>query len=626
MFQRLLSLLLFVSLCVAGAGARSAKAPLVSAVEPPCWWTGMANDTLQLMVYGPDIAQAELSFDYEGVRLAERVALDSPNYLLLYLIVGDDARPGTIDFKFKSGKRSQTVAYPLLARNEASKPQPFTSADVMYLIMPDRFARATPAGGEKAENAGLDYPTVNDRSNSHSRHGGNIAGMKSRLDYIDSLGVTAIWVNPVLENDQRGGSYHGYSTTDYYRIDPRFGSNEEWNAFVSEAHSRGMKVVMDMIFNHCGSNHPWMKDLPAKDWLNNPAPEDYVQTNYVLTTLHDPYASDYDRSRTVDGWFVRSMPDLNQRNPHLLKYLIQNSIWWIENSGIDGIRMDTHPYCDAAGMAKWLSDVDREYPGYNIVGECWYENEASSAYWQKNSIVNRDLNPQLPTVMDFVLMKNGREAFNTPTGGGKGLDMIYSHLTLDFLFPDPSRILTFFDNHDTDRFLLTEPDSLDTWKQAMTFLLTTRGIPQIYYGTEILMHGSKARGDGNIRLDMPGGFEGDTTDVFVREGRTPKQNDAFDFLSKLLHWRRGNDVVARGTLKHFIPQEGVYVYQRALDGRTVTVVLNGTDKAIEAHPLARYAEILPAGSRQTDILTGRSITIADSLPLAPREILILENR
>ena len=622
MFQRFLMSAMCLTLCVAAAFARkSAPREIVSSIAPPCWWTAMACDTLQLMVAGPGVGAADVSVEYPGVRLAERVSLDNPDWLLLYLVISDDARPGDVGLTFTLGMRRQTLAYPLKERDASMRPRAFTAADVMYLIMPDRFARKAPADAA-AECAGLDYPTVADRSRPHARHGGNIAGMRSRLDYLDSLGVTAIWVNPVLENDQPGGSYHGYSTTDYYRIDPRFGSNDEWREFVADAHAKGMKVVMDMIFNHCGSNHPWLKSLPSPDWLNR-AGDEYQQTNYRLTTLHDPYASDFDRLQTTDGWFVRSMPDLNQRNPHVLKYLIQNSIWWIEYSGIDGIRMDTHPYCDAAAMARWLADVDRQYPGYNIVGECWYENEASSAYWQKNSLVNRDLNPQLPSVMDFVLMQKGRDAFSQPTRDGKGLEIIYNHLTLDFLFPDPSRILTFFDNHDTDRFLLEAPENLNSWKQAMTFLLTSRGIPQIYYGTEILMHGTKARGDGNIRLDMPGGFEGDSTTVFTRQGRTPMQNEAFDFLSKLLRWRRGNDVIARGSLRHFIPAEGVYVYQRALDGRTVTVMLNGTDAPVNL-PTERYAEILPRQSKHKDMLTGREITIEHTVDLPARGILVLE--
>lgn len=447
--------------------------------------------------------------------------------------------------------------------------------------------------------------------------------MEQHLGYIDSLGVTAIWVNPVLENDMPGGSYHGYATTDYYRIDPRFGTNGQWRDFVGKAHDRGIKVVMDMIFNHSGSNHLWMKDMPSRDWYN--FPDSAVTTNFRLSTLHDPYVSDYDKKRTVDGWFVTAMPDLNQRNPHLRRYLSQNSIWWIEDSGIDGIRMDTYPYADERAMASWIDDVMAEYPGFNIVGECWYGNEGGEAYWQRGSKVNPNGDPRLPTVMDFVLSIKARDAFKGQTDRLEGLNTIYDHLALDYLFPDPTHILTFLDNHDTDRFLLEEPDDLGWWKQAITFLLTSRGIPQIYYGTELLMNGTRAAGgDGNVRRDMPGGFPGDKTDAFTAAGRTDKQNEAFDFIQKLLQWRRGNEPIARGSLKHFMPENGLYVYQRRSGDKEVTVILNGNDSPVTT-TMERTLEILPYGSQRRDMLTGETITISPEMTFSPRQILILEN-
>ncbi|MDE5940813.1 MAG: cyclomaltodextrinase N-terminal domain-containing protein, partial [Muribaculaceae bacterium] len=362
-----------ISLAVlAGASVFGAKkAPMVTNVEPPYWWTGMSNDTLQVMLTGPGIAEASASVDYPGVTLPESVALDSPNYKLLYLVIGRDARPGTMPLSLKLGGRKTTVGYELKARDR--KPEEyegFSAADVLYLLMPDRFAQ----GGDKPLEARLRNEAEIDRSQPSTRHGGNIEGIRKHMDYLDSLGVTAIWACPVLENDMPGGSYHGYATTDYYRIDPRFGSNQEWADMVADAHGRGMKVVMDMIFNHTGSEHPWMKDMPSKDWYNHP--EGDVLTNFRLSTLHDPYVSDYDLDHTVNGWFVTAMPDLNQRNPHVMKYLTQNSIWWIESSKINGIRMDTYPYADMKAMSQWAKDVLEEYPNFNIVGECWYGNEA----------------------------------------------------------------------------------------------------------------------------------------------------------------------------------------------------------------------------------------------------------
>lgn len=620
MKKLIISLSLLASLA---ATAAKPSSPQINSVEPPYWWTGMANDTLQIMLSGPRIGLTETSMKpYEGVSLIESVKLDSPNYLLLYLTVSDTAKPGVLDFTFSDGKKKAALRYELKERSKAVKAQGFDASDVLYLIMPDRFARAGATTDAEASR-GLEYAVEVDRADLNARHGGNIAGMEQHLGYIDSLGVTAIWVNPVLENDMPGGSYHGYATTDYYRIDPRFGTNGQWRDFVGKAHDRGIKVVMDMIFNHSGSNHRWMKDMPSRDWYN--FPDSAVTTNFRLSTLHDPYVSDYDKKRTVDGWFVTAMPDLNQRNPHLRRYLSQNSIWWIEDSGIDGIRMDTYPYADERAMASWIDDVMAEYPGFNIVGECWYGNEGGEAYWQRGSKVNPNGDPRLPTVMDFVLSIKARDAFKGQTDRLEGLNTIYDHLALDYLFPGPTHILTFLDNHDTDRFLLEEPDDLGWWKQAITFLLTSRGIPQIYYGTELLMNGTRAAGgDGNVRRDMPGGFPGDKTDAFTAAGRTDKQNEAFDFIQKLLQWRRGNEAIARGSLKHFMPENGLYVYQRRSGDKEVTVILNGNDSPVTT-TMERTLEILPYGSQRRDMLTGETITISPEMTFSPRQILILEN-
>ena len=620
MKKLIISLSLLASLA---ATAAKPSSPQINSVEPPYWWTGMANDTLQIMLSGPRIGLTETSMKpYDGVSLIESVKLDSPNYLLLYLTVSNTAKPGVLDFTFSDGKKKAALRYELKERSKAVKAQGFDASDVLYLIMPDRFARAGATTDAEASR-GLEYAVPVDRADLNARHGGNIAGMEQHLGYIDSLGVTAIWVNPVLENDMPGGSYHGYATTDYYRIDPRFGTNGQWREFVGKAHDRGIKVVMDMIFNHSGSNHPWMKDMPSRDWYN--FPDSAVTTNFRLSTLHDPYVSDYDKKRTVDGWFVTAMPDLNQRNPHLRRYLSQNSIWWIEDSGIDGIRMDTYPYADERAMASWIDDVMAEYPGFNIVGECWYANEGGEAYWQRGSKVNPNGDPRLPTVMDFVLSIKARDAFKGQTDRLEGLNTIYDHLALDYLFPDPTHILTFLDNHDTDRFLLEEPDDLGWWKQAVTFLLTSRGIPQIYYGTELLMNGTRAAGgDGNVRRDMPGGFPGDKTDAFTAAGRSDKQNEAFDFIQKLLQWRRGNEAIARGSLKHFMPENGLYVYQRRSGDKEVTVILNGNDSPLTT-TMERTLEILPYGSQRRDMLTGKTVTIEPEMTFAPRQILILEN-
>ncbi len=597
--------------------------PKIEVVDPPYWWTGMVNDTLQVMVAGDGIRDAEVELaKYVGVELVDVVRLDSPNYQFLYFVVGEEAQPGKMTITFTSDSKKTAIDYELRKRDrDPMSYGGFDASDVLYLIMPDRFSDGDPSNNN---HKSIKNEVKVDRNDPNARHGGDIKGILDHIGYIDSLGVTAIWVNPVLVNDMPGGAYHGYATTDYYKIDPRFGTNEEWNALVKECHARGIKVVMDMIFNHSGSCHRWLNDRPSYDWFN--FPEGYEQTSYRLSTVYDPYVSDYDRRLTTEGWFVESMPDLNQNNRHLMNYLIQNSIWWIESSKIDGIRMDTHPYAFIEPMARWIAAVEREYPRYNIVGECWYANEGGEAFWQRGSKVNNTVDSNLPTVMDFVLSISARKAFSEQTTPWTGLNAIYDHLALDYLFPNPQKILTFLDNHDTDRFLLEVPENLGWWKQAMTFLLTSRGIPQIYYGTELLMHGSKEGSDGYVRRDFPGGFPGDTINAFLPDGRTSMQNDAHAFLSKLLNWRKGNanEVIAKGGLKHFMPTNGLYLYERRLGDKQIVVMLNGNDEEITIE-MKRYNETIPVGTKMIDILSSEEVLISEEMTFPSRSIYILEN-
>lgn len=610
-------------------------------MEPPMWWTGMESHQLQIMVNGENIRDAVPSIDYDGVTIDSVARLDSPNYQFIYLTIDDGTKPGKMDIEFKSGESVLKTQYELLQRDSSSDSYVgFDSSDALYLIMPDRFADGNP---DNNEVDGLRNPVSVDRSNPSGRHGGDLKGIMEHLDYIQQLGVTAIWLTPVLENDMPGGSYHGYATTDYYKVDPRFGSNEEYRQLVEECHKRGIKVVMDMIFNHCGLSHPWLEDLPSRDWLNSPIdmnelkantvdstggvfkmPKDYKQTNFRLNTNHDPYGSKYDLGMTVDAWFTLSMPDLNQRNPHLMTYLIQNSIWWIETTKINGIRMDTYPYADMEAMARWNESVFREYPDFNIVGESWLHSEASIAYMQSGNKFN-PIDTKLRTVMDFPFLNLSRPAFSEKTmPWGEGLNRLYDHLALDFLYPKPENLLIFLDNHDTDRFLLEMPKDLSQWKQAQVFLLTSRGIPQIYYGTELLMNGNKKVTDGLIRLDMPGGFPGDKTDEFTRDGRSAIQNEAFDFISCLLNWRKGNKAVAYGKTLHFMPDNGLYVYQRKAGDKKVTVIMNGSDEAVNGIDMSRYAEIMKPGDVFNDVISGMQVTIAEKMDFSPRAVLVLE--
>ncbi len=616
----------------------------IDRIEPANWWAGMKNPTVQLMVYGKDIRSAEVSTDSPGVSIDSLVRLDSPNYLLVYMNVGK-AQPGTVNLKFSSGGSKTTVKYQIKQRDmRGEERMGFTAADVLYMLMPDRFAN----GNGKNDNIkGLNSYSVN-RSEPSLRHGGDLEGIRRHLDYFTDLGVTALWFTPVLENNSpdhgKNSTYHGYATTDYYRVDPRFGTNDEYRQLVQEAHAKGLKVVMDMIFNHCGFEHPWVKDMPSHDWFNCPEwlyPENqknavktktmdgeqltndkYQQTSYKLTPVLDPYASKIDLHETVDGWFVPTMPDLNQRNPHLMTYLIQNSEWWIETAGIDGIRMDTYPYADRTGMAQWMKELDREYPNFNTVGETWVTEPAYTAAWQKDSPLSEQ-NSYLKTVMDFSFFEKINKAKSEETDDWwNGYNRIYNSLCYDYLYKDPSHVMAFIENHDTDRFLGDGKDTL-ALKQALALLLTVRRIPQLYYGTEVLMNGTKSATDGNVRRDFPGGFPGDTHNAFTREGRTKEENAMFNWTSRLLHWRQNNDVIAKGQQTQFIPQKGVYVVARTLGQKAVLTIINGTSHAATLNT-ARYAEITRGATTATNVLTGRKIDISHNVRLAPRGVMVLE--
>jgi neopullulanase len=590
----------------------------ITKMEPAFWWSGMKNPELQIMVYGTEISNARVTVLSSDVILKSVVKCDSPNYLFIYLDL-TKAMPGQIKLQFQEGKKKKVVFYELKNRTfDPASRKGFSTSDVLYLLMPDRFANGNPAN----DNIPMKYCTVNvDRKDPNSRHGGDIEGIIQHLDYIADLGVTAIWLNPVLENDMPGGSYHGYATTDYYKVDPRFGTNEDYVRLIESSHRKGLKVVMDMIFNHCGSEHIWKKDMPFKDWFNFNG--EFVQTNHDKFVSFDPYVSEYDKKMMFDGWFVKEMPDLNQRNPHLAKYLIQNSIWWVEFSGIDGIRQDTHPYADAEMMSEWCKELLTEYPDFNIVGETWVNYQPGIAYWQAGSKLNEKGNSNLKTVMDFPLMLESHDAFHKNTDWDNGLTRIYELLCFDYMYPDINNLLVFLENHDTNRFLLEFPADLSVFKQAYAFLLTSRGIPQLYYGLEILMNGNKKISDGNVRLDFPGGWPGDVINAFTAEGRNTLQNEAHDYIKKLLDWRKGNDIIAKGTLRHFVPRNGAYVYTRSYKGKKVLVILNGVDKE-NVISLNQYREALDGIMKGKDVITEKIISLVGELTLSPRESLILE--
>lgn len=604
----------------------------VDRIDPTFWYAGMKNPTVQLMLYGKNIKEAEVTTDYPGATVERIVRLDSPNYLLVYLNLSG-AQPGEMTLKV-DGKK---VKYQLKQREKAGAERyGFTNEDVLYMLMPDRFASGS-ADNDQVKGMNT-YKT--DRTQPSLRHGGDLEGIRQHLDYFNQLGVTALWFTPVLENnspDSENGfsTYHGYATTDYYRVDPRFGTNEEYKRLTDEAHAKGLKIVMDMIFNHCGLEHPWVEDMPSKDWLNTPewlekAKQEgkketndlYLQTSYKLTPVLDPYASKVDMRETVDGWFVPSMPDLNQRNPHVITYLIQNSIWWIETVGIDGIRMDTYPYADAAEMAEWMKQLNEEYPNFNVVGETWVTEPAYTAAWQGGSKVAK-IDSHLKSVMDFSFFDKLNMAKNEETDDWwKGYNRIYNSFVYDYLYPNPSSVMAFIENHDTDRFLGNGRDTL-ALKQALALLLTVNRIPQLYYGTEVLMNGTKEVTDGNVRKDFPGGFPGDAHNAFTAEERTKAENAMFNWLSRLLHWRKGNDVITKGSQTQFIPYQGVYAIARQYNGKTVLTILNGKSTAATMQ-VKRYAEVIGSNARVKDVLTNRYYDLSKDVELRPRQVLVLE--
>lgn len=598
---------------------RTAKANLIQKVAPTFWWANMKNPELQILLYGENIANANVSLSSTDITLKEIVKQSNPNYLLLYLDLSE-AAPQHFNIELKLGKKTTTVPYELKERQHTGNDiEGFTASDVLYLIMPDRFANGVP---ENDVVPGMLENKVN-REEQYARHGGDLQGIAAHLDYISDLGVTAIWLNPTQENDMKEGSYHGYAITDYYQIDRRLGSNEAFKSLVEQAHSKGLKVVMDMIFNHCGSENYLFKDKPSTDWFNFKS--NYVQTSFKTASVMDIHAAEYEKKIATDGWFTQTMPDFNQRNRHVARYLIQSSIWWIEYADINGIRQDTHPYADFDFMAQWCKEVLAEYPHFNIVGETWLNSNVLVSYWQKDSKLAAPLNSNLPTVMDFPLTDLMSKAFDEETGEwADGLYRLYDYHTQDLVYSNPMNLLIFLDNHDTSRFFKKAEDTsnINRYKQAITYLLTTRGIPQIYYGTEILMAAEKSEGDGYLRRDFPGGWKGDTQNCFTKAGRTKLQNEAYAYMQKLLKWRKGNDVIGKGSMKHFSIKNGIYVYERKFEDRSAVIFLNGTNQEQELD-LTAYKEILPKESA-TDIISGKTVNLSGKIQLEARENMILE--
>jgi neopullulanase len=613
--MRMRQLLLMIFLAV---GTISHGQTLFTHVEPPYWWTGMSSTTVQVLFHshGADLSKYTPSIQYPGVVLKEVNRVENPRYVILTLELSPETKAGSVPIVFRNGKKSITYSYVLKEKSTMAKSLGgFGPADVVYLIMPDRFSNGDPANDSiQGMHEGAH------RENPEARHGGDLKGIENHLDYISDLGVTSLWLNPVLENNQRRASYHGYAITDLYKVDRRFGSNEEYVSLIEKCHARGLKVIQDMVMNHIGSEHWLMHDLPEKNWIHQ-FPQ-FTRSNYRGTVRSDPYRSEFDLKRMNDGWFDTTMPDVDQTNPLFATYLIQNTIWWIGHAGLDGIRMDTYPYPDKDFMAQWCKAVMAEFPSTNLVGEVWINDVATTAYWQKDA-ANRDgYEPYLPSVTDFPLYFAMTQAFAEEGGWDTGLARIYNTLSRDFVYPDPYNNLIFLDNHDLTRFFLSCGKNVKQLKLALAFLLTTRGIPQIYYGTELLMDG-----DGgyhpNVRLDFPGGWPNDKKNAFAREGRTSVENEVFEHMRTLLQWRKVTPPVQQGKLVHYIPENNVYVYFRIKDEKTVMVILNGGKEKARL-PMSRFAENIRHHTSAKDIITGSQVSLQQPIEIGAEEALVLE--
>ncbi|MFN4256122.1 MAG: glycoside hydrolase family 13 protein [Saprospiraceae bacterium] len=587
-------------------------------VEPANWWVGLKWNRVEVLVNRRDVASFNVRLDkYAGVTLEKVAKTDNPNYLFLTLHISPKAKPGKVVFRFDKADFTFAHEFPILERRAGLTAQGTNPKDVIYLIFPDRFANGDPSNDNVAGmKQGLQ------RDSLVGRHGGDLKGIADHLDYIQDLGISTIWLNPELENDQQDASYHGYAVTDHYRVDRRFGTNEQFRDLVANCHRRGIKMVRDVVLNHIGSGHYWMQDMPAKDWLNQ-WPQ-YTQTTYRAPTLLDPYASEMDKKLFNDGWFDRHMPDLNQRNPHVANYLIQQAIWWVEYAGIDDFRIDTYTYSDQTFCSNWCKAIKAEYPQMNMFGEIWEHGVAVQGFFADNQPMRRaKFDSNLPSVVDFQVCFAIQEALTREQGWTEGAARIYYTLAQDYFYEDPYRNVIMLDNHDFTRFYTTVGEDFNKYKSGMAFLLTTRGIPQIYYATEILGTGNAWPSHGNIRKDFPGGWAGDAANKFTAAGRTAQENEAFNFARTLIHYRNQTPALQTGKLMQFVPADGLYTYFRYDDAKTVMVTLNtaNSDKTLET---SRFEERMRGFTKAKNVVTGEILTDLSKLNLPKNSPLVLE--
>jgi neopullulanase len=554
--------------------------------------------------------------NYPGVKLLKVHKVENPNYLFLDLDISVTAKPGAFNISFvKAGAKNLQYRYELKQRNLShNRAQGVTNKDVIYLIMPDRFSNGDPSNDSIP---GMREQGIN-RSKIFSRHGGDLQGIMNHLDYLKDLGITAIWLTPAIENDEPSASYHGYAVTDHYKIDPRFGTNALYKKFVDKCHSMGLKVVMDLVHNHAGTEGYTIQDMPMKNWVHQwPV---YTKTNYQDQTLMDPYASKNDRKIMLDGWFDHRMADLNEDNPFMQNFLTQNHTWWVEYAGVDGFRLDTYPYNDPAFMAKWAIAVRTQFPHLSIFGETNASNINNAFYAQGNKI-NRGLDTHLPGVTDVQLEGAMYNALNDSSGYG-GVYSIYNMLAQDFMYQDPSQNVVFLDNHDQSRFYSMVNENFDRYKAGLALLLTTNRIPQLYYGDEILMK-NYSNPDGLVRLDFPGGWAGDATNKFIASGRTAKENEAFNYVRTLANYRKNTTALQTGKMTQYIPESNIYVYFRYDAKKTVMIIYN-SNKIVSELNTSRFDERTNSFTHAVNIISGETINLSDSIKVPGKTTLVLE--
>lgn len=609
--------LLFTICCAMLALGASAQIPALERVEPMFWWVGMSNPNLQLIVHGNNIAARNVVLNYPGVKLKAVHKVENSNYLFLDLEVFSSASPGTFPIKFtKAGEKALVYNYSLKKRDKsAGRAQGVTSKDLIYLIMPDRFSN----GDESNDSFDNMREKGINRDSMYSRHGGDIQGVMNHLDYLKNLGVTAIWLTPEIENDEPHASYHGYAVTDYYKIDPRYGTNELYKQFVEKCHSMGLKVIKDLVHNHAGTEGYTISDMPMKSWVHQwPT---YTKSNFRDAAVMDPHVSPMDRKLMQDGWFDHRMADMNESNPYVQNFLTQNHIWWVEYAGIDGFRLDTYPYNDPAYMAKWAQDVKAEFPKLSIFGETLVWSAANQAFFTQGNTVNRGFDTHLPGITDGVLKDAIFEAINGNDGWTDGVGRLYSVLAQDFLYQDATRNTIFLDNHDMSRMLSVLKEDFTKYKSAMAMLLTMRGVPQLYYGDEILMK-NLSDPDGLVREDFAGGWKGDKDNKFTADGRTKRENEAFNYVSKLANYRKVTTALQTGKLMQYVPEKGIYVYFRYDAAKTVMVIFNSSEKEQTASA-ERYFERIGDAKKARNVITDEDVDLKQ-IALPAKTALVLE--